>query len=87
MIAKIRKSFVTVIQPAFLHQVKKQSSYKNKNRDTESKLGLVTENCTIKTLKELIETFSRHRFNKIKLYRKVITVFTPGQLVKVQYFN
>ena len=48
------------------HQFK-QSIYKNKKEETKNKLGLVTERRTIntlfETLKELMETFSRHRFN------------------------
>ena len=75
------------------HQFK-QSNYKNKKGETKSKLGLVTQRCTINTLfealKELMETFPRHRFNNChtkNAYQEAINALTPGQPVKVQDFS
>ena len=75
------------------HQFK-QSNYKKKKGETKNNLGLVTDRCTInallETLKELMETFPRHRFNNCQtesVYREAINALTPRQLVKVQDFS
>ena len=47
-------------------------------------------NTLFETLKELMETFSRHCFNNChtkNVYREAVNALTPRQLVKVQDFS